>query len=349
MDVKKILVSLIDQYHRFLYYKRDARYINAHGLKKLTKKELQIINKNWAGRRVRNLDLIYVRMYKKLHGTLPHFFITDYQYIEVLRKTNYERKTFALENKAMLDIYYLDIPTPRVYLRCISSVFYDEQMNVLTLQQSIKRMQECCEVLIIKPTIETSCGKGVKKIYCSEMTEQSIIQLFSFYKGDFVIQECIEQCPEIQEFNPTSINSCRITSIYIGGKFSFSSIIKIGKSGAYLDNWNSSYLVGLNDEGVMSEYGLDIDLNKVYKSDNGIPFKGFKVPCFSKLKNFVEFAHKKYFPQVGIVGWDILIDKNYNVKVIEMNLAFPGILGEQLAAGTFFDEFQNAINELVKK
>ena len=65
MDFKKFLVSLIDQYHRFLYYKRDVHYIKTQGLKKLTNEELHIINQNWGGRKVQNFDLIYVRMFKK--------------------------------------------------------------------------------------------------------------------------------------------------------------------------------------------------------------------------------------------------------------------------------------------
>ena len=40
-----------------------------------------------------------------------------------------------------------------------------------------------------------------------------------------------------------------------------------------------------------------------------------------------------------------MIDSNYEIKVIEMNLVQPGVVGEQLASGAFFEDFVDVINK----
>ena len=59
--------------------------------------------------------------------------------------------------------------------------------------------------------------------------------------------------------------------------------------------------------------------------------------------NLVEKLHKKYFAICGVIGWDILIDKNNHPRIIEANLTTPGLIGEQLASGDFFKEFRDII------
>lgn len=122
-------------------------------------------------------------------------------------------------------------------------------------------------------------------------------------------------------------------------------MLKIGKKGAHIDNWNSGYLVGINSDGRVKEKGWDDKLSPVYQTDNGIAFKSIQYPCFQELLQSIESYHKKYFPQCGIVGWDVIIDHQNTPKVIEANLAIPGIPAEQLCSGPFFKEVHD---ELVK-
>ena len=63
-----------------------------------------------------------------------------------------------------------------------------------------------------------------------------------------------------------------------------------------------------------------------------------------EMMEFVKSNHQKLFPNAGIIGWDIVADNTGKITVIEINLDFPGILGEQLATYTFFEEFAQEIN-----
>lgn len=347
--IKTFIAYLYDQYHRYTFYKRDCKSVNNLLPPPITASELKNVNEEWAGCKQRKSDLLYSRVYKKIYGNFPRFFVNDYQRTELYKKTNPARLAVSLEHKALYDVYFPLIPTPTSIVKQISGTFYDENGKIITLDACIKSVKALTEDVIIKPTTETGCGKGVKKITPANYSIEELRTLFLPYKGDFIVQKLLTQCEEIQRLNPTSINSCRLTTVFLNGRFGYSSVLKVGKLGEVLDNWKGSYFVGMQKDGSLNDFGIASDFQIVYQTDNGIPFKGIKVPCFDKIVKTAETCHKLYFPHLGIVGWDILIDADYNVKVIEMNLVYPGILGEQLASGPFLSEFKEEINELLKR
>lgn len=106
-------------------------------------------------------------------------------------------------------------------------------------------------------------------------------------------------------------------------------------------------MIGVNNDGTLKECGFDNHLNKVHKTDNEIEFKNIRLPNFEEMISFTKKYHIKYFPQCGIVGWDIFIDSENKVRVIEVNLDSPGVVGEQIASGTFFKDFRNEIIEIM--
>lgn len=344
--IKQIIEKIRLAYFRYSVYIRDKKLIKKHALPKLTKKELQEINKIWSNFNLKESDLIYTRVYKKEYSFDPYL-ICDYALQLILKKTNPRNQVEALQHKGMIDIWFPELNLPTVYVRCISGTLYNKNMGTITLEEAYNMIQSV-DCFIIKPTIETGCGNGVRKIKTSELTKENLLDIFKSYKKDFVVQEVIKQNKKIEELNPTSLNTCRVTSIYLNGKIRCSTTFKVGKMGADKDNWNSSYLIGVNNDGTLKECGYDNTLNKVYKTDLGIAFSGIKLPLFEKMISFVKEKHIKYYPHCGIIGWDIFIDNKNDVRVIEVNLDSPGVLGEQIASGTFFREFRDDIIEIMK-
>lgn len=348
--MKQIIKNLFDTLQtirlRNSVYKRDKMFIKKHSLPKLTKKERKEIEEVWPCFDLKEKDLIYTKIYKKEYGFDPYF-ICDYSLQKILKKTNPLKQVEALQHKGLVDVWFPDLNFPVVYVRCIAGVMYDKSMNVLTLEECIKII-EGTDTFIIKPTVDTGCGKGVKKIHTGAKNKEELIEIIKSYKKDFIIQETIQQAKEIEDLNPTSLNTCRVTSVLLNGKWDCSTIFKVGKKGADKDNWSSSYLIGVTQDGHLKEFGYDNQLNKVYQTDLGHNFEGIQLPAFDEMLSFAKENHIKYFPHCGIVGWDILVDNNNTVRVIEVNLKSPGVVGEQLASGTFFKNFRNDIIEIFK-
>lgn len=343
----KLLIEYLKIFRlRKSVYERDKILIRKHSLLPLTKDEKDKIKEVWPCFELKEKDLIYLKLYKKEVHFDPYF-ICDYPLQLILKKTNPLNQVEALQHKGLVDIWFPELNFPEVYARNIAGVLYDKGMNIITIEDALNLIKEK-DTFIIKPTVETGCGKGVKKVFTQTKTNNELKEILETYKKDFVIQETIKQSKEIEELNPSSLNTCRVTSILINGKWGFSTIFKVGKKGADKDNWNSSYLIGVTKDGFLKEFGYDINLNKVYKTDLGKVFKDIKLPAFDKMIAFTKENHLKYFPHCGIVGWDILIDDNNKVRVIEVNLKSPGVVGEQIASGTFFKEFRNEIISILK-
>lgn len=102
----------------------------------------------------------------------------------------------------------------------------------------------------------------------------------------------------------------------------------------------------MDKDGTLHGNGYDNKLNKIQTTDNGIKFEGLKVPHFVEMVEFAKEYHIKYFPNCGVVGWDIFIDRKDKVRIIEINLTNVGVVGEQLCSGTFFQEFRDEICSL---
>lgn len=85
------------------------------------------------------------------------------------------------------------------------------------------------------------------------------------------------------------------------------------------------------------------------RTDNGICFSDVRLPFFHKVAEFVEKNHKHFFPNCAVVGWDVTLDKNNDVRVIEVNLVSPGTKIEQLVNGDFFRQFHSDIINVIRK
>lgn len=177
--------------------------------------------------------------------------------------------------------------------------------------------------------------------------KKAIKEIFGRQTEDFIAQEVIKQHSAVAALNPSSVNCCRVTSIYINGKYDYSTILKIGKKHGFRDNWNSSYIVGVSKDGVTNDVAYDDAINKVYQTDNGLKIGGFKLPKFKDMTDAVEKYHKKYFPNCGMIGWDILVDDKDDIRLMEINVTVPGFVGEQLCCGAFFEPFAKDINERI--
>ena len=351
--VKKLKSKLrkqikLNQRHNYCA-RKDSVLLSKVDLPKLTNEEMALYKKTWPGIDLKEMDTIWARVYKKEHGFSPYF-VGLYQSCVLRDKLNPKLQLHAFDNKAMCDVYFPEIHFAEPYVRRIAGVFFDQGMNQLSLQEALEIIKSKNEY-IIKPALDTMQGKDVAKVVLSgsdKDKEKQILDSFAEQKKDFIVQKVLKQHPDVEKLNPTSINCCRVTTIFINGKFDYSTILKIGKKGAFRDNWNSSYLVGVSKDGVLNEVGYDDSLNKVYNTDNGIKIGGIKLPKFDEMISTVERLHKKYFPNCGMVGWDVIVDDQNNISFIEMNITIPGFVGEQLCCGTFFEPFVDDINAILQ-
>ncbi len=333
--------------HHWGFYASQLRFLRYGKLPHLTHNEKQQIQKTWPSLTFHAMDYIWHRIYKKEYGFSPYF-MGEMQVWYMLEKLNPYDQVVSLQHKALCDVYFPNIPYPKTIIRCINGSLYSRDMHIITINEALTLIHKA-DSFIIKPSIETLQGNGVKKIHSANIHDiEELKNLFHSIGDNFILQHVVKQHPDIEKLNPTSLNTCRITSILLNNRFLTSTNIKVGKLNSIKDNWNSSYFINVDENGYFSEYGYDYYLNRVYKTDNGFIFKGLKMPFYNKMLEFVEQTHRAYFPQCGVIGWDITIDNNDEISVIELNLTCPGIAVEQLASGDFLKPIAKEINNVIK-
>lgn len=311
------------------------QFYNTSKLQDLTLDEKAEVRSVWGGH-VDSFD--EYRLFKTYCGFDPRY-LSHYLYLPVIaRKLNDYRVTKLFEDKGLQGfIVNSNIKSPYVFGRKIFGEYYNGSMNQILVDD----LFDSClgHTIIIKDSRDSSGGKGIKKMGVSSSTKEVFLSELEGRKQDFVIQECIRQNEEMSSFNPTSINTFRITTLYLNGRYSVLNInLRMGKDGSTVDNWGAGgIMVGVNPDGSLKPVGIDIFMNK-YRSSNRVTFEGAVIKEMPSILKEVEKAHKNYFSLCKLIGWDICIDEHNNPVLIEVNSSQPGIIGEQILNGPIFGE-----------
>lgn len=331
------------RYH-FGFYRLDKPFAIG-GVPKLTAAEKKQIRETWEGVDINFLDYTWSRIYKKIKGFSPYYLGALWNQ-EIDYKVNPTSQVVALENKALCDVFFPELNFPEPYVRCLNGSLYDKEMNYISMAEAVEILKTK-DRFVIKPSVDSMQGAGVKVVKVKDTSDlESVLKSAG---KNFIAQEALKQLQVIEDLNPTSLNCFRVTTMYFKGRFGYAAALKVGKKGAIKDNWNSAYWIGVNENGKLMDFGFDYKTEKVYQADNGIKFSGFEIPYYDRLIAFVEKNHKKYFPHCGIIGWDITIDSEGVVRVIETNLKNPGTQIEQLCSGPFLEPFRDDICEIMKR
>ena len=194
----------------------EQKYLVNHDYPEITDDELKQVQQAWPYMNLTKKDLTWSRIYKKEHGFSPYFVGVWQSYLLRQVFNPYEQLS-SFENKALTDIYFPELPFPRAYVRKIQGMYYDDKMSLLSEAEAVALLSSK-QSYIIKPAFGTMQGKGVKKISLSENPEENhslVLKSFQEHKSDFIVQEVVRQHPAVAALNPTSLNCCRVTTIFI--------------------------------------------------------------------------------------------------------------------------------------
>ena len=137
-------------------------------------------------------------------------------------------------------------------------------------------------------------------------------ELLSF-KTNWILEELIEQVPEMAQFNPSSVNSVRIPTFSTKNGYEiFGTFMRVGRKGSVVDNAGAGGIFVKVDEitGVIVSDGFN-EQGDVFENhpDSKIRFKGFKIPYYEDLKAVAKKCHED-LPGHKYVGWDFALTKD---------------------------------------
>ena len=211
------------------------------------------------------------------------------------------------------------------------AVVIEKSIDYKEYEQFIK-----CHPTHVVKVVNSSRGKGVWLHTVSDDPRRDFCELLK--NGKTILEEQIEQHDVMSQFNPSSINTIRISTYLIhDGVLPGHGIIRTGRAGSFTDNAGSGGIEALLDvkEGrivsdAIDKYGNTYSVHP----DSGIAFKGFSIPDYPELLDICEKA-SLLFPEMKYKSFDFAYSKNGWV-IVEINPS--GELGLQACMHTGMKE-----------
>lgn len=331
----------------------------------LTKEEINaIVNAYKPYHLNQNFDYRWFEAYKYFQGkaeakSIPEDFWKLYEYI--LNPRRYQ----MLQHKGMLHKFLPKKILPTTLVNKMYGVLYDREDHVISVSQAADILYKCPDFLY-KPNIGTGGGKGLKEIDMRGKSEEECMAIVQdILKGDnFICQELLEGSPQMTRYNynPRTVNTIRCITLLLNGKASVvSSYLRMSAGNTVNDNVSFSTktnlnsdtancYVGIHPDGSLHEFGLcRIDRSrKFFKSPSGIEFKGEKIAFYEQMKETLMELHR-HLPMLAFIAWDVTLDKDNNIRVIEINLNAQDIDDHHLFNGAVFADCFDELMSFIEK
>lgn len=341
--------AFIDRY-RNAYLKGIKKLLPSDRRKRLTACEKREVGNLW-GKLGCKVDLSYPEVFKTESHYDKRFVPEDIYVGYLLPSLNPRMDAHSFVNKGLYDVLFKEIPHPRCILKNIMGVYWCGE-KMLSWGEAVELLEKQDE-FVIKPSIDSYGGSNVRKIDFKGLDNgekaKQIKELLLQYNINFVVQEVVKQHKETACFNPESLNTFRICSLFLNGKLSIlTRLLRCGQNGSMVDNgFAGGIMIPIYADGRLAKQGLDHVFKRYEKSSNGIVFEGRCIENYPKLEHFIE-KYYKLFPTCSLIAWDLAIDETGEPLMIEVNLASPGITEEQVSIGPFFGDRTEEVIDYVK-
>jgi len=244
----------------------------------------------------------------------------------------------------------LAISQPHIICKLIDNYIYTDELFKISYHNiSQQLMDKKYQKIFVKP-VDGQGGYGIYIFHKNNngkyITEGNDVFNEEFLnkigaKNDYIIQDGIEQDPEISKIYPHSVNTFRITTENKNGNIRIlCSVLRIGRNGNQVDNISQNGLIlKINtDTGEVGRYATSEQCEYFEKHpDTNFIFKMYKIPNWTEIKRYL-IKNAKKLPQFTYLGWDIALAKN-GPLAIEANLGF-GLDLYQIALGGLKEIFQ---------
>lgn len=175
---------------------------------------------------------------------------------------------------------------------------------------------------LVKP-LGGNCGKGVE--LCNVKADSDALDTFESLRGGvpFVMEELINQAPEMAAFHCQSVNTVRMPTIVSGEDvFIFGPFFRMGRGDSFVDNAGANGVFANVDSetGIVCTPGVDEAGNRYLEHpDSKKVIPGFRIPRWEEAVELARSLALKMQEQgARYVGWDLALT-NAGWVVVEGN------------------------------
>ena len=281
-------------------------------------------------------------------STDPRYIPNDLYITKIVPHFNPLPSVNTLTDKNLNSLLFPDVKRPETAFKHMSGSYCREDFTPLTRDEAISLLEEGSRY-VIKPARDTSEGMGVKLF---TGPEEGAALADSYADIDYLVQRAVVQHPALAALNESSVNTIRLVTLLFRGKpYILSSILRVGGHGSTVDNIGSGgYQCNIGPDGTLLKLAFTRRSGKVeYVEENadGLRFEGYPIPSFEKAKEFVLTLAART-PHLRLIAWDLSIDENGDVVLIEFNASMPG-QNQRTCGPTFGDLTDDVLAEVFTK
>ena len=334
------------------------KWYNAGLLNEVDEQFVAEVKEYWNDKTNRRLDpslhLAFMNLNSKKEPRLLSYGVMNYEVYPVFNDysvTNY------YGDKNIYDHVIQPSSTVVTVLRGIRGKYFDASYNHIQPSEALELLKKTDKKMIIKPS-RSNNGSGiskfkidVNKVSFSDKT-MSVEDLLNEFGGNFIIQEMLEQHPNMAEPHPDSVNSLRMVTFRWKGEIKYLlAYVRIGSNGDIRDNGDTDTdpRVGVKDNGEFFDFALSHDGKKhTEHPTTGFKFSELKaIPNYDEFIQYVKELHEKFL-HLDIISWDIAVGRDGRPVFIEANFAGPIPFYQLVSQKPMFGELTEEVMEYVQ-
>lgn len=308
----------------------------------LTREQQEEIDAFYTENFGRKVPYDWHRLYQAFTGNFDKKYFPEYIFSSRIERVwNPRMYAEALADKNLLFVFtegLEGVRIPSVFLSRVSGLYRNGAIEPLPRQKALESIWNLGEA-VIKPTVDSGSGKDVRFIKIENgidsFSGKSVDAVIEAYEGDFNIQECIRNHSVLTELYPGSVNTFRIvTYIWENAIHHLPVALRIGQGGNRVDNAHAGGLfVSCSDEGALGACGYTEFLDRFPSHpDTHTVFEGYRIP---QVPRILEAAYKMHarVPQLKVLSWDLTLDEQGNIVLIEVNTLGQAVWLSQMISG----------------
>lgn len=334
---------------------KDPRRIAKYSKIELSSAQKEAIDAVYSSSYGKAIRYDWHKYYQSFTGNFDSRYFAEYllstKLEPVMNPTDYR---YVLGDKLLLHLFCNGIDnvrTPKTYCTKYKDLIISENKELISLEDLEDILSE--QHYIIKPVQDTNSGFGIEKVDSGKAVKDI---LATSQEKALIVQECVGQHPKLKKLYPDGVNTFRvITYILDGHIYHVPVTLRIGRGGNFLDNCHAGGLfIGVDDTGKLNtyaftEFGDEFGEKFTEHPDTGTRFENY---ILEFVPDMIQTAKKLHLnaPQLGMISWDLTVDENGCIVLIEANTRGQSIDMPQEANGkSAFGANTEKILGLIKK
>ena len=273
----------------------------------------------------------------------PRYIPNTLYYTRIDQHFNARKLGYGFNDKNYYSRIFSTVQQPRTIARNIGGGFFNDEYMLINTNEVIRLISAEPEV-IIKPSQESGSGRGIQFFNHNQLEEIKQYILDSS-ESNYIIQSIVKQHPALENVHAGSLNTIRVCTILLeDGVHVLSSVLRMGVDKSRIDNVTAGGIsAAIKDGGRLDKYAYTYYTGERFmKHPQGLVFEEYEVPHFNEVIETVKILAQT----IGcfrLVSWDMAVDANGNVILIESNMRKGGINLHQFDNGPLFGDLTKRV------